>query len=86
VSNKDWEKFDSEYKKLMIERKRCINSRWGKGIKKRILAIKNSKHFKTLERDWKIQVKYHRHKEFVSEVDELIKEAIPKNYEVSDLP
>jgi len=70
----------------MVERKRCIKSKWGQGIKKRIRALRKSKPFKALEQDWKQQVKYSRHKDFVKEVDEYIWEAIPKYVEFSDLP
>lgn len=55
IHNKEYDTFDQEVGKLVVERKKFINSKWGKACIEKINALRENKYFEKLEDLWEKQ-------------------------------
>ena len=85
VQNEDYAKVEADIDKIHDLKTKLFQTKWGAGLKEKLVAVKDSHAFKKLEADWKVQVEYRRHKKLDVEMHDMY-DAVMKNVVFEDLP
>ena len=56
LHNEDWHKVDQEFRKELLLRKELVHTKPMEKIKKQVDAMRATKEFKNIEKDWRQQV------------------------------